>query len=135
MGDFLFWVLRGLVPPHDAEGNAVYRWRVMLVVIVMSNSLGIVVGTILSLGIVPAVFQGFAHTRDVVEMGQQFSDVQRNQLDSKILDTRTRQCASIATKNQGALLFATARLQGELEAWSRLTQGRDPYRLPPCEEL
>lgn len=132
--ELLKWLLTGLVPPHDAEGPTVYRWRLAVAVMTMSNAFGVVGLTVLCFGTAPIFFHGFAKVDDVASVKAQFSTIQTNQIDAKILDTRTRQCLAIASKNGSALQFATARLQDELSEYETLSGGRR-YRLPACEEL
>lgn len=143
--------LRWLLPPAaDAEGHLVRRWRVTVVVVTMTNSA--VTGTFiaLALGAVPVLFGGFAPAKVVddlraknglVQRDQeaQLAQLQENQLDSKILDTRTRQCRAIDERKKGnelaeqAVQFATVRLQEQLDDFWNLT--KRVYRLPACSEV
>lgn len=143
MREFLIWAFAWLIPPHGSDEKRVYRWRVAVAVMTMANSSGLLVAGVLAFGAFPVVFQGFAHSKDVTDMGGVLSEVRRYQIDGKIMDARMRQCALMnapvvddpqrAALNQYALLFATTRLQGELEAFTRLMQRQ--YRLPGCDEL
>lgn len=143
MQEFLLRAFSWLIPPHDADMKRVYRWRVSMALCTMANSIGLAALTVLSFGIFPVVFQGFAHTRDVSDMGGQITEVRRYQIDGKIMDARSKQCALMngplprnpldESLNRDALLFAAGRLQGELEAFTRLVG--HPYRLPGCAEL
>jgi hypothetical protein len=133
MKEFLTWVCAGLVPPHGTEGNDVYRWRVTVAVMIMANSFGIIGLSAVAFGFAPVLFHGFASADAVHSVREQFAQIQTNQLDAKIMDTRTRQCRAIVTKNETALQFATERLQAELNEYMALTNKR--YRLPECSEV
>lgn len=134
MKEFFTAIFLGLLPPREGHGSQVYRWRVTVAVMVMANAFAISGFSALAFGMVPMFFHGFAKADDVTTVKQQFSVIQTNQLDAKILDTRTRQCRAILGKNESALQFATERLQAELNDYQTLTGGRR-YRLPGCEEL
>lgn len=135
MREFLAVIFSGLVPPHDATPAAVFRWRTWVAVILMANSVSIVVVTVLAFGGAPLVFGGFARSETLENVTQKIANVRTDQLDAKILETRTRQCSAILSKNEPALQFATQRLQEQLRAWLNLRPDQKEYRLPACEEL
>lgn len=134
MKEFFTAIFLGLLPPRESGGNNVYRWRVTVSVMIMANTFVIVGLSALSFGMTPLFFHGFAQADGLAAVQQQFATIQTNQLDAKILDTRTRQCRAILSKNESALQFATERLQIELNDYQSLTKGLR-YRLPGCEEL
>lgn len=134
MKEFFTAIFLGLLPPRGGDGSLVYRWRVTVAVMTMANAFGLAGFCAFSLGLAPMLFHGFAKADDVKIVKQQFAVIQTNQLDAKILDTRTRQCRAIVSKNESALQFATERLQAELNDYLTLTGGR-AYRLPGCDEL
>lgn len=145
------WIVRFLTPPPvNASPERLWRWRVKVAVITMSNSAVTAVFIALALGAAPALFAGFTTQDKVKAVRDEFAavqgsqqlqllQVQKNQLDTKILETRTRQCAAIKQRDKGvpgaepALEFATERIQEELDDFYRLVHQR--YRLPDCSEV
>ena len=130
---FIQSLLGALVPPHDADGAAIYRYRIAISVLVMANTLGLAAHVALACGLIPVVFPGFADASGLANQETRWQQVEIGLTDQKILDTRSRQCAAIVTKNRAALEFATERLQAELEHYQELSPR--PYRLPDCSEL
>lgn len=148
-----------LVPPEDADGNRLARWRVTVAVFVMANTLGIFGVAALALGVFPLVFPGFVRADNIDQINgkisavqvqqqqqiaaaqSQIAQVQVNQLDSKIIETRSRLCGAVKARAAGkpnpdldsVIRFATERQQEELDQYWNLT--RRVYRLPRCEEL
>lgn len=145
-----------LIPPLNPNGNELLKWRVTVGVVAMANSVAIGGAVALALGAVPILFPGFVKNTELMELKSTVTakaqtqdntlrSLQTNQLDSKILDTRSRQCGAEKAKekaqaaglddsfNAGVLSFTTQRLYEELRDYYALTQ--QEYRLPRCNEL
>jgi hypothetical protein len=58
--------------------------------------------------------------------------MRRDQIDTRLYDTRGRQCAAIVTKNEAALRSEGQRLAEDLPKYRGLA-GQD-WRVPPCDE-
>jgi hypothetical protein len=145
-----------LIPPLNPTGNELLKWRVTVGVVAMANSVAIGCTVALALGAVPLLFPGFVKNTELTELKTQISSkaqqqdgklqlLQVNQMDSKILDIRSRQCGAEKARekaiaagqdtsfNQGVLSFTTERLYELLRDYYSLTGAQ--YRLPKCEEL
>jgi hypothetical protein len=61
------------------------------------------------------------------------NEVRAAQIDSRLIDVRTRQCQAVKTQNYPAMAFAQERVQSYLEQYQALTNHQ--YRLPNCGEL
>ena len=140
MPQFFWNVLGALWPPEPgADATKIQRWRFTVMAVTMANAVATTVSLAMIFGAVPAVFAGFAPMSANAAQQAQLDTLQKNQLDSKIMDTRARQCASIKLREKGdanadgPLRFATGRLQEQLDEYQRLT--RDRYRLPDCSEV
>lgn len=143
MWDALWAVLTALYPPRDTD-PAVNRYRaavsIVLVVTVMALAANIArcFGALSFIGLA-----GYANADAVTELKGQITElakaqtdalneIKTNQLDSKLLDDRKRQCA-MARDNADARYLIEGRINWELEQYQRLSG--QLYRLPDCSEF
>ncbi len=121
-------------PAADASGQQLRKWRVNISIVVgtlvVANAFHIAwaCGWLTTFGLT-----GFAQANDVTDQKQILAVLQANQLDTALLNSRTRQCEAIVQNNPNARQFATERLQYLLEQYQHLV--RNPWRIPDCNEL
>lgn len=89
-------------------------------------------GDALAIGMIPLFFSGFASASDLNEQVALNKQIRVEQLDTKLYDTRGRQCAAIQNHNSAALQSETQRLQEKLVDYARVAER--PYRVPGCDE-
>lgn len=134
MWDFFKGVAMALVPPHDAEGEKIFRWRLvvagLLLGVIMATGLHIIwaCGYLASFGL-----NGFARADDMIAVRDKLDAIQIGQIRTEILTTRTTQCQAIKSQNQQALTIITRDLQDALDRYQTLTRRR--YDLPDCAAL
>jgi len=122
-----------LIPPHDAEGDKVWRWRVVIAatlgVSVMANVLHIAwaCGFLASFGL-----SGFAKAADVASINVQLSQIQIGQLKQEILATREIQCKAMKAQDP-TLGVITRDLQNSLDQFYQIAHYN--YQLPDCSML
>ena len=152
MQELFLTLMRLVIPEPGADPVKDYRWRLTIAGLVLTNSFGTVLAVLLALGAIPVVSHGFASADAMVVVQkqwaetqqknqQQFDALQTSQLDTKIMDTLTRQCGAIKAKSMGntdpnldsVVRFMTERLNEELDTFYNLAGHQ--YRLPGCEEL
>lgn len=123
-----------ITPPATADGIALRKWRVNISIIVgalvVSNGFHIAwaCGWLTLFGLT-----GFAQAGDMNDQKHALAVMQANQLDTALLNSRTRQCDAINQNNPNARQFATERLQYLLEQYQRLVGSG--WRIPECKEL
>lgn len=143
------WRMIG-APPLGAEEPRLWRWRLSITVLVMTNLSVTSFVVLVAIGAAPWLFSGFAPNArvtaiaarsDAGDAAQQrlFEQIQTAQLDQQIMDARTRQCAASAARDKDApdaeqaLRFATERVQEKLDEYWRIAGHQ--YRLPDCSEV
>lgn len=124
-----------LIPPKEgAPPEQAYRWRVTMASVLGGTVLTMITSIAWAAGFLTfAGLQGFAPAQEVKDQAAVLVSIKLGQLDSQILDIRSRQCKAIKTGNEDAKAFATEKLQDALGRFRSLT-GTD-YRLPGCDEL
>lgn len=102
----------------------------------MSMPLALAVHILMSCGYIGP---GFAQAKDLQDLKQsiearQFT-IERRLLEQSLLDTRAKQCASIASGNLDAKAFAAQRMSDLQSDWRMLVGVSTNFPLPTCEEL
>jgi hypothetical protein len=119
-------------PPKGCSIDEEKQWQYKV-----STSLGCIVVFVISYafgaaGMFPFVTRGFASAEDLHTQKDLWTELRRDQLDTKLFDTRGRQCAAIQNKNTQALESETRRLQDKLLEYSEVSDR--PWRVPSCDE-
>ena len=123
-----------ITPPDGTDGKETQRWRVNISIIVGALVVGNVFHVVWACGWLTMFgMTGFAQANEVTDQKQILAALQTNQLDTALLNSRTRQCEAIVQNNPNARQFATERLQYLLEQWQTLV--KSPWRVPECSEL
>ena len=78
------------------------------------------------------ITKGFASVEVVDAQQLQLDSIHEEMLDTKLFDTRGRQCAAIVARNASALRSETQRLQDYLVKYT--TQTHRDWRIPNCGE-
>lgn len=128
--------IKAIIPPHDADGNAVYRYRVAVSVALVGLILGFSIHVALACGYLATTFiafPGFARADTVQNISAQIMDVKASELDSDIRTDINAQCAAERAQNGVALQFISQRLEHEYVEWAKLKRGS--YYVPSCKEL
>lgn len=136
MWDFVKGVLELLVPPHDADGEAVYRYRLMLSTVVVALVIALTLHIMLACGYLSGTiigFPGFARADAVATVHDQLNQVEIVALDANIWRDMEQQCVAEAKSNGAELNLLAHRIQVELDNYER-TAGHE-YRRPSCQEL
>lgn len=134
LGDFMV----ALIPPQDAGGQQIWRWRLITALTVGGTALGLGIHIAWACGLLAGIgLNGFASAADVNNVQSQLLTIEQGQLRSEILSTRAVQCraASQAAKGQddATLSFITRDLQEALDKYRELAHR--PYQLPDCTSL
>lgn len=122
-----------LIPPEDPHDPAIYRWRATVAIAIVILAGVMLMNILLTWGMLPVLFSGFALASDVAELKTQQVEIRASQIETQILDARERQCHAIKEGNEEAQRFALVRLQEKLALYRQVT--RADYRLPGCDEL
>lgn len=128
--EFLLSIMDALVPPADSDPRAVevHRWRVT--VVACSAFCGLIVSIIISYGLVPGIFPGFATARDVNDLRQVLLDERSSILDQQIFQLRQLNCTS---KSDSEREMVRGRIQDLMQRYYNVT-GRS-YDLPACGDF
>lgn len=126
----LFWFFAPPAPDATGEERRAWEFRVSaslgcIVVFLISFAMG-------SMGMFSFITKGFASVDAMDAQQLQLDEMHEELLDTKLFDTRGRQCAAIITRNQSALRSETQRLQEYLVKYT--TQTRRDWRIPNCGE-
>lgn len=105
---------------EQAKGAVVVGWRMLLVVHILFAC-----GWLAWAGL-----PGFAYAADVTSVRNDVSSIKVELLESRIFDTRVRQCESTTAEPR---TFYREKLQELLRKYRELTAA--DYRLPSCGEL
>jgi len=137
MGDFLKWLIAGVVPPRTSD-DVLYRWQTAVAASIYAGLFSIVAIVTLSFGLSP-FYSGFAQASDekaTKEILQQILDGQKNArillVRAEIASTREREC-KVDRTNVDALGFANEQLSNLRREYFSLTNQYPD--LPPCELL
>lgn len=122
-----------LIPPHDADGPEVRRWRVYIAILTGVNALMLIFFVALAFGWLP-FFHGFASAAEVTSLQQESDARYADELDAQIMAYRINQCTSLqAPKNEVAARQYWDKINDRMYKWSTIKKAA--YRLPPCSEL
>lgn len=132
-GDLIRDVGKALIPPEDPHDPAIYRWRATVAITIVLLAGVMLMNILLTWGMLPVLFSGFALASDVTELKTQQVEIRAAQIEGQILDARERQCHAIKEGNQEAQRFALVRVQEKLALYRQVTKAE--YRLPGCDEL
>lgn len=125
-------VATNLIPPHDADPEKIYRWRVYAAgtVILMAASLSVHIA--LACGFIPVLFSGFANAADMQTMAQQQSVLRAEILGDTLYNMQRDQCLARSTGNLAAAQTQDQRIREKRALYRNITRGLD-YDLPPCD--
>lgn len=128
--EFLLSIMDALVPPYDSDPKRVelHRWRVT--VVACTAFCGLILTTVISYGVLPGVFPGFATARDVNDLRQVLLDERSSILDQQIFQLRELNCAS---KSDSEKEMVRGRIQDLMQRYYNVT-GR-AYVLPSCQDF
>jgi hypothetical protein len=156
MWDIIKGFAVALIPPRDGDAERSYKWRVTVATLIFALGGVTLANTVLTWGMVPWIFLGFARVdtvvgieRDQVEfarkadvakitaqidrIGEALTMAQIATLDQQIYNLRVMQCNAIKNGNREASLSHGDQLRS-LQAQFRVLAQYD-YPLRPCSEL
>lgn len=119
-------------PAPDADPKYVTRWRNNVSSTLFLLVVAVTLSNLLALGVIPFLFPGFALANDLQKQVQIATQIRIEQLDTKLFDTRGRQCAAMVNKNTAAVQSETQRLQDKLNEYQDVA--KRVYRVPNCDE-
>lgn len=122
-----------LPPPPGASEKKVRRWQHRVSISLAAIIIILLLFIAATLGSFPPYWMGFARASTLVKDEDQWRLVRLEILDTKLFDTRGRQCAAIVNRNQDALRSETERLQEKLVEYQLLNRGTS-WRTPDCNE-
>lgn len=139
------------LPPKSSDTEErQLSWRYKVATTLFLLMIIFVLASLTAIGQFPGVSKGFAMTdqenvvhgnlswridrnqKDIAELKQTMEEMRRDQLDTRLYDTRGRQCAAMLTKNEDALRSEGERLREALPHYRGLTN--QDWRIPPCNE-
>jgi hypothetical protein len=130
MKSFVKIMAEALFPPLDsAHPDEHHRWRWSVTIVSLSTAIALVIYIALSSGYVSAVYSGFASASDLAQLQSEWREARETDLESRILDTRTKQCTANTTVKH---LYSDS-LQKLLIQYHKIS-GRQ-YPLPSCSDL
>lgn len=121
-----------LIPPHDADPEKIYRWRVITAGVVIIMAAGTSFHIALACGFLPALFPGFASASDVQNITHQQIVMRVESLGDALYNLRKDQCISQQAGNLQAAQTQDQRIREKRAVYRDVSGGRD-YELPPCE--
>lgn len=125
-------VVVNLIPPHDADPEKIYRWRVFTAGTVIVMAAGIVTHIALACGFIPALFPGFASAADLKTLAQQQQAMRVESLGDSLYDMKKDQCIAENAGNLQAAETQDQRIREKRDAYRDISGGRE-YDLPPCD--
>lgn len=125
-------VATNLIPPHDADPEKIYRWRVYAAGAVILMATGLATHIALACGFIPALFPGFASAADMQTMASQQRVMRAEILDDTLYTMQRDQCLARASGNYQAAQAQDQRIREKRAAYRDIMDGRD-YELPPCD--
>lgn len=120
-------------PPLGASERSARKWQHRVAASLAGIIIFCICFVLAALGNFPTYWLGFASAHDLRRDEDQWRLVRLEILDTKLFDTRGRQCAAIINKNQAALRSETERLQEKLVEYQILNSGI-AWRTPDCTE-
>lgn len=159
MNEFILRMLSSLIPPHDADGERVGRWRLAIATTNLLLITGFSAHVALACGLIPG-FTAFATKSDIEAIQadieslrgeiesrdekyvdrdefqtflERFNASQIAILEDNLIDTRRAQCKAIQSSNTAAKEFAAERMVSLQNTYASLTGHR--FSSPTCEEL
>lgn len=121
-----------LIPPHDADPEKIYRWRVYAAGAIILMATGLTTHIALACGFIPTLFSGFASAADMQTMTLQQQVLRAEILGDTLYNMQKDQCLARSTGNLAAAQTQDQRIREKRAAYRVITQGRD-YELPPCD--
>jgi hypothetical protein len=125
-----------LIPPHDADGPAVNRWRFRIAAILGLTIVSQAALYALAFGIINVFgFTGFAQASDLTTVAQQVQAGRIDSLDQQLLELKEKQCdaQSQVPQNTDAARQYGERIYERSQQYYTLTQKYPP--IPSCSEL
>lgn len=122
--------LKKLKPPSgDAAGTEVTAWRWTIAITVGATAMSLAAHIALACGMLTSVHPGFALASDVQAMRDERKMERETDLESKILETRARQCKADTPVRE----LHTQTLQKMLIEYAKITSRQ--YPLPDCVDF
>lgn len=154
--EWLKGILDALIPPHGADTDAVYRWRVRVAISVLAFGALTMGNTFAILGLMPALFSNvgivgeintlkanqtqFVTKSDLMPLANGISAIQEginqsriSELTTQLYNLRVLQCDSIKKGNIEAARSHDQQMQDLEFRWRLLT--KYDYQRRPCSEL
>ncbi|HEY4355967.1 MAG TPA: hypothetical protein VGN16_09485 [Acidobacteriaceae bacterium] len=125
-------IAANLIPPHDADAEKIWRWRVYLIGVVFAMAATIGTHIALACGFLPAIFPGFASAAEVTNISQQQQVMRVESLEDTLYTMKKDQCIAQSTGNLQAAQTQDQRIRDKLVAYKQVSGGQR-YELPPCE--
>ncbi len=119
-------VLKVMLPPKAGDDKAQQRWRWMMFLTVMS----LLVNAILSYGVVPGLFPGFALAANQAQVEKRVDILTTLGLEHEIKDKQMHWCVATDKALRQELRDDIERLENEYESVNRRR-----YSIPKCEDL
>lgn len=123
---------QNLIPPHDADPEKLYRYRVIISGTVIAMAAGLTTHIALACGFIPSLFSGFASANDVANLASQQQEMRLESLGDAIYNIRKDQCAAQSAGNLQAAQGQDQRIREKREMYRKLAKGQD-YDLPSCD--
>lgn len=123
-------IAKWLFPPDGGDTLALRHWRWSMTVLALLTSISFGTHLVLDWGYIPALYSGVASVEDVQRIVSDNTRQRVTDLQTKILDTREKQCTS--PSGQLRQLY-TQSLQNLLIEYARLTKLN--YPTPACSEF
>jgi len=141
--DFLF----GLYPPPDGDPQVTAWRRNVFIALSLQWGLGLTIYALLSLGLVPIIFPGFASAVDMKVNDSQHRELMKGQneilselqmrdvknLETTMFDLRVMECAALRTRNMDAARSYAIRIEERQQQYRMLTART--YTMKDCMEL
>lgn len=125
-------VAGNLIPPHDADPEKIYRWRVYAAGTVIAMAAGITAHIALACGFVPVLFSGFANAADMQIMTMQQNVMRAEILGDTLYNMQKDQCIARASGNLAAAQTQDQRIREKRAAYREIMKGHD-YEMPSCD--
>ncbi len=142
VAELLGRVGESLIPPHDADPNHLFRWRLILAGVTFMNFSVMTLHILLACGYLSMFgFTGFAQASDLQQQTDLSVDMRADQIDQQITHFREKQCDAQNVRNWELARSYGERIRDKQREYQRLAL-QYPKRVPiaqasvpPCQSL
>ncbi len=133
--DRAFAVLGALLPPTEADDpKVVRRWRVILALVVVMNTVSLATHIALACGFLLPMFPGFASASDVKALQRMILEQRVTSVRTQIMDTKKSACAAPSGEVRQLYTTNLTQLLSDYERLTYETEGRARrFPLPDCD--